>query len=281
MQTGKTIRQLARVQVITIIALLSWSSAAWAQTEQTLFTFTGTNGASPYTGLIEDSKGHFYGATSNGGVNGTGVVYALVKNNNGQWNEKILYQFGVSGEGDGLAPLMDHLAIDSKGNLYGTTVGGGALGGGTVFKLSPGTPYWKETILYSFGMNDAVGGNYPQGGVVLGSNGLIYGTTNAGGGAGYCGGGGCGVVYALRNKSGTWTQTVLHVFSGIPSGYQCNVIYDGENPGPMTPVLDSAGNIFGTTSNGGDGCGNEGSMGALAGRWRTVYLQSRVRTYRR
>jgi len=253
-------RHLGNLLILSFLLL----GAAWAQTEQTLLTFTGTNGASPYTGLIEDSKGHFFGATSNGGANGTGVVYALVKNNNGQWKQKILYQFGVSASGDGADPVMDHLAIDSHGNLYGTTAGGGAYGGGTVFKLSPASPYWKETILYCFGINDAVGGSDPQGGVAVGPNGIVYGTTNSGGGGGYCGGGGCGVVFALRNKAGAWTQTVLHVFAGIPSGYQCNVAYDGENPYRMTPVLDSGGNIFGTTSQGGDGCGNKGTIWELS-----------------
>jgi uncharacterized repeat protein (TIGR03803 family) len=259
METSKISVTWNLLKALIIFAIVSFAVSASAQTENTLITFTGTNGSGPYTGLIEDSHGDFFGATVNGGANGSGVVYGLGKNAHGKWTEVVLYQFGPSGSGDGADPLMDRLAMDSHGNLYGTTSGGGAYGGGTVFELSPAKPYWKETILHSFKSGNDANGSNPEGGVALGPDGVIYGTTNWGGNNGQCGTDGCGLVFALsKSKSGAWTETILRAFTGVPNGYQCNVIYDGENPYRMTPVLDSGGNIFGTTYQGGDGCGNYG-----------------------
>src|SRR5579862_2834105 len=171
--------------------ILLFGLTLWAQTEQTVLTFTGSNGSGPMTGLIQDAKGHFYGAASNGGANGSGIVYKLTRNARGKWKQTILYQFGAQPGTDGAYPQMPWLAIDKHGALYGTTPSGGAHSRGIVFKLSPGTPYWKETILYSFtGGND---GAQPIGGVTLDAKGNVYGTTTAGGGSQNCGSG-CGVV---------------------------------------------------------------------------------------
>lgn len=264
--------------LIVTVALaigLPAASTAWGQTENTLLTFTGTNGSGPYTGLIKDSRGRFYGATVNGGANGAGAVFRLTMSAKGKWNEKVLYSFGQAAS-DGAYPQMAYLVNDRRGNLYGTATGGGANGEGIVFKLAPGALTWKETILYSFtGGND---GGQPIGGVTLDAKGNVYGTTNVGGGSANCGSG-CGVVFELiRGKKGTWTEAVLHAFTGIPSGYQCNVAYDGANPYRTTLALDSAGNIFGTTSQGGEGCGSFGTDWELSpgggGSW--TYTQLHV-----
>ena len=141
--------------------------------------------------------------------------------------ETVLYSFG--GSPDGASPYGG-LISDSAGNLYGTTVYGGA-GAGTVFKLSPsGT----ETVLYSFtGGSD---GAYPYAGLIADSAGNLYGTT-FGGGASYA-----GTVFKL---SPSGTETVLHSFAWS----------DGALPyGGL--IADSAGNLYGTTWNGGSGsCG--------------------------
>ena len=154
---------------------------------------------------------------------------------------RVLYTFACGSDGCGPnGPLI----LDHKGNLYGATIGGGAYGYGTVFRLArDGT----ETVLYSFKAGDD--GAYPSGGVVLDSAGSLYGTTSSGGGTG-CGSYGCGTVYKLAPDG---TETVLHVFTDVP---------DGANPDGGV-VIDKKGNLFGTTSSGGTGTNCEGSCGTV------------------
>jgi len=219
---------------IAFVVLLA--VAAWSQTEQTLVTFTSSNGSQPWTGLIQDAKGNFYGATNNGGANGTGVVYKLARNAKGKWKQTILYSFGAQPGTDGSEPQMPWLTMDKKGHLYGTTTGGGAHANGTVFELAPGKPEWKETILYSFTGGSDGGG--PIGSVTFDSHGNLYGTANAGGN-------GSGTVFEMTpGKKGTWSYTVLHTFNSFTG--------DGQSPYRATLVQDSAGDVFGTTDGGGD-----------------------------
>ena len=129
------------------------------------------------------------------------------------------------------------LETDSAGNIYGTTVLGGEFGGGTVFQLSPTPNGWVHTVLYSF--TGGADGGEPYKGVTLDREGNLYGTAVTGG-SGNCEGG-CGVVYKLSNTGKTWTQTVIHAFTGGD---------DGSGPGARVTV-DSAGNIYGMTPTGG------------------------------
>jgi len=147
----------------------------------------------------------------------------------GQQTYKVLYSF-QGGNLDGENPLAELLS-DGAGNLYGTTQGGGNTGGGTVFKLSPDG---SESILYSFG----AGGSSPLAGLIADANGNFYGTTFSGGKK--CGTG-CGVVYKFAPDG---SKTVLHAFVGK---------LDGKFPRGRL-VFDSDGNLFGTTSEGGNGC---------------------------
>lgn len=244
-----------------ISSVLLLTVGASAQTEQTLLTFMGANGAQPLTGLIQDSKGNFYGAAYNGGANGTGLVYKLSHNAKGKWEQTILYDFGAQPGADGCDPQMPYLAIDKRGHLYATTPCGGAHSEGTVFELSPGKPFWKETILYSFTGGDD--GAQPIGGVTFDSKGNLYGTATLGGGSQNCSEG-CGVVFEMSpGKKKTWQFSVLHTFTGIPSGVSCGV-YDGAGPYRTTPAVDPAGDIFGTTTNGGNSCDNAGSVWELS-----------------
>jgi uncharacterized repeat protein (TIGR03803 family) len=145
-------------------------------------------------------------------------------------HETLLYSF--TGGADGSSP--NSLTLDSSGNLYGTTTnGGGAANAGVVFKLDPSG---HETVLYTFtGLAD--GGN-PFGGVVRDSAGNLYGVTSSGGGASST-----GVVYKIDPMG---RETVLYSFKGGS---------DGAYPNPV--ILDAAGNLYGTTTNGG-GAANAG-----------------------
>lgn len=109
-------------------------------TETILYNFgaSGTDGYYPYAGLVMDTKGNLYGTTALGGANsscnagsGCGTAFKLTANG----TETILHSFGAT-ETDGYSPF-DALAIDTNGNLYGTTANGGQYGSGIIFKLTP------------------------------------------------------------------------------------------------------------------------------------------------
>jgi uncharacterized repeat protein (TIGR03803 family) len=198
---------------------------SWA--ESVLYTFTGgSDGAQPLDGLTSDAAGNLYGTTSNGGVGG-GVVFKLSPNPDGSWTENVLYAF--SGGADGSHPYARPI-FDAVGNLYGTTTGGGYLGSGVVFSLTPNPDgSWTENVLYAF--PNGARGRTPSTSLVLDAAGNLYGTTT-GGGAFY------GIVFQLaRNSNGSWTENVLHVF---------NDSIDGAIPmGNL--IFDRAGNLYGTS----------------------------------
>ena len=151
---------------------------------------------------------------------------------------EIIYSFAGDEDGEYLDTDVE---IDLAGNLYGTSVLGGDFGGGTVWQLSPGAGGWVHTVLYSF--TGGADGGEPYKGVTLDSAGNLYGTAVTGG-SGSCEGG-CGVVYKLTKSGGTWTQTVIHAFTGA----------DGSGPGSRV-TLDGRGNVYGMAPTGGaDGLG--------------------------
>jgi len=158
--------------------------------------------------------------------NATGAIPAEIVN--------VIYSF--AGDADGEYADTD-LETDSTGNIYGTTVLGGDFGSGTVFRLSPTTNGSVHTVLYSF--TSGTDGGEPYKGVTLDREGNLYGTAVTGG-SGSCEGG-CGLVYKLTNSGGTWTQTVIHAFTGGD---------DGASPGARVTV-DESGNVYGMTPTGG------------------------------
>ena len=173
--------------------------------------------------------------------------------------EQVLYSFHGS---DGSLPYSGSLIFDQRGNLYGTTVNGGAYSGGacsdgcgTVFKLSPAANgKWSETVLYRFcteGGPVCPDGALPYGGLIFDSAGNLYGTTELGGT--YT----LGTVFELtRGAKGKWTEAVLHSFGAG---------FDGAAP-EAGVVMDAAGNLYGTTPSGGtDWSGCEGPCGTVFG----------------
>lgn len=174
--------------------------------------------------------------------------------------ENILFNF--SNGTDGGQPISS-VIFDSAGNLYGTTNEGGIdtdcqglgnTGCGVVYELSLVSGVWQETVLYSFtGGSD---GGVPYAGLVFDSSGNLYGTTQFGGISGGCSGFGCGVIFELSPSGSSWTEMVLHTFTGGS---------DGAYP-VAGLIFDAAGNLYGTASAGGnstsgcvyqriDGCG--------------------------
>jgi uncharacterized repeat protein (TIGR03803 family) len=215
---------------------LTHSSNGWAQ--RILHNFVGgKDGAYPYASLIFDAAGNLYGTTRYGGESGNGTVFELTPDSKGQWTERVLYQF--TGGRDGSQPWSG-LILDTSGNLYGTTSGGGNSSDcaysscGVVFKLTPNSGgTWTESVLHRF---DGKDGGSPLASLIFDDAGNLYGTTewdsvDLG-----------GTVFELTYESGgEWTEHVLHRFSRGD---------DGSNP-QAALIFDAAGDLYGTTFGGG------------------------------
>src|ERR1700722_14726211 len=147
---------------------------------------------------------------------------------------QVIYSFAGGADGE---YTDTELVVDAAGNLYGTSVQGGTFGSGTVFELSPSGGGWTHTVLYNF--TGGADGGEPYKGVTLDAQGNLYGTAVTGG-AGSCEGG-CGVVFKLTNSGGTWTQSVIHSFTGGN---------DGSGPGSGL-TFDRHGYLYGMTPTGG------------------------------
>jgi uncharacterized repeat protein (TIGR03803 family) len=258
-----------------------------------LYSFTGqADGSAPGASLVRDSAGNLYSTTNLGGAFGDGAVFKLVhpKAPSTVWTEQVLYSFGVGQ--DGINPVAG-VSFDSKGNLYGTTSSAGEYGNGNVFQLTISGSTWTENILHQFEMLSD--GGIPYAGIVTDHAGNLYGATSDGGSDGNEGGtifemspsngswtftalyslpgwgisgsfrnllvtgskiyatthcdgaNGAGTVYELtRSPKGGWTYTLLYSFTGGTDGQ-----FSFSNL-----VLDRAGDLYGTTADGGlYGCG--------------------------
>ena len=206
-------------------------------TESILHSFgSGTDGQSPYSGVVLDTAGNVYGTTAYGGtvecgVLGCGTVYQLMSSNGG-WVENVLVNFDAT---NGEEPFGS-LIIDDSGNLYGTTAYGGQSGYGVVFKLTASGGGFTYSVLYAISSACA-----SESAVAMDAAGNFFGV---------CAFGGAnrdGWVFELTNCSQTCTLVDLHDFSGS----------DGQGPWG-TPVLDAHGNLYGTTVVGGMGCVSPG-----------------------
>jgi uncharacterized repeat protein (TIGR03803 family) len=220
-------------KAVTIVAItFMLVSGAWAATEQVLYSFNGTTGRGPSGGLIFDKAGNLYGATSEGGAHGLGVVFELTPASGGGWTETVIHSFNGS---DGNLPTAP-LVFDQEGNLYGTTSRGGT-DNGTVFELTPSADgSWSESVLHRFTGGDD--GAFPLPGLAIDPAGNLYGTTYMGGRYNV------GVAFELLPTSSGWKHKVLWTFG--PKG--------GKWPqGGL--IFDQAGNLYGTTSGGGKGLG--------------------------
>lgn len=166
---------------------LTPSGSGW--TETTIHSFqASTDGYSAFPGLVEDAAGNLYGAATYGGPNGSGSVFELTPSN-GSWNFNLLYAFPGQTNGGPFSSL-----VLANGNLYGTTVGDGTNGHGSVFELTPSGGSWTYTALYNF--TGGTDGGEPYGGVAFDASGNLYGTASRGGKYTDCNPG-CGVVWEI------------------------------------------------------------------------------------
>lgn len=224
----------------TVFELIRKPNDTW--TEDVIWRFAGTSsdGCEPQSGLAIDAKGDLFGTTVGCGTDHVGAVFELMPQSGGGWTESILHNFCPAATcDDGYMPQAD-LIFDKKGNLYGTTPYGGKYGSsnGAVFMLSPGADgAWTESTIHSF-HGSAGDGTFPVDRLIFDSKGNLFGTTEFGGKAF------AGIVFELLpSDSGTWTERVAYNF-GLSS-----------KTGGRAPVagliLDTAGNLYGTASEGG------------------------------
>jgi len=247
-------------QKVGTVFELTPGAGGWSET--VLYNFCNRQGcpSGPQSGVTRDQSGNLYGTADE-------VAFELSPTS-GHWKETALHKFCAKGPpcNDGTDPYAG-LILDAAGNLYGTTgYGGTGCGGdgcGTVYELSPEAGgKWKETILHRF--DDSNQGAYDPGAgaLFMDSSGSLFGTTELGGKAGW------GTVFRLtQSGDGPWKEAILYSF--------------GNGPGGGFPdagvIMDKAGNLYGTTDEGGgpNGCGVMYKLSPAAkGKWKYSVLHT-------
>src|SRR5580698_10216307 len=239
----------------TVVEVTPTYGDKWAET--VLYSFTGGSDGGQPVGLVIGPTGNLYGTTYSEG-NGCGASFQLTPSSGGGWTESTAYAFADSLDAchpDGIP------VVDEKGDIFGTTYDGGTSGLGAAFALSStGEGQWQEAVIYSFS-----GEMTAPNSLVAAPNGVLYGTSYFGGGEVFD-----GAVFELAMKAnGQWTLTSLYGFTGGA---------DGDVPQGL--ILDSAGNLYGTTYRGGgssactDGCGTVYKLTpGVNGGWNETVLQ--------
>ncbi len=238
-------RTVALASLMTLAAAFTILPIAQAQTFTVLYSFAaGLDGSSPWGQLAMDPAGNFYTGTMEGGNNtGSGAAIKL-RAVSGSWLLQPLYDFN-GGIGDGVQPQV---VVASDGSVFGATQAGGLSGCGIVFHLRPSPTVqatalarWNETILHTFaGGSDGCNPFAPP---IIDSAGNLYGTTADGGGSNDA-----GVVYELVRSGQSYSERILHTFSGP----------DGAVPGAGLIADSSFTNLYGVTQVGGSG--NSGTV---------------------
>jgi len=236
----------------TVYQLLPPSGTSTRWPESILHQFTGgTDGEGPQCSLTVGPGRALYGTTSGSTATTNGTVFRLTPPTlaGGGWTETVLWGFS----GIGQPPIPQGTLAIYGDRIYGTTKYGANGEVGAVFELAPPTVEggsWTETTLYNF-TGENGDGSTPYAGVVVDANGVLYGTTEEGGNEGCTHG--CGIVFSLTPPAvsgGTWTETILHSFTGANG--------DGFEPYAGV-ILGPGGVLYGATYVGGSfqgpGCG--------------------------
>jgi uncharacterized repeat protein (TIGR03803 family) len=250
-----------RLLMAALFAAAVFTTSAQAQTINVLHSFTGYgDGSAPTAGVTLDRAGNLYGTTSEFDFDGPGNVYKLSQAGSG-WILNTLYSFNHPNDP---TKIYAGVVFGPDCALYGTGYDGGENTLGAVFSLRPPANAcksvscpWTLTTLYSFNFgNDGI---HPyRGNLVFDSAGNIYGTTYSGGTFVR------GTVFKLTRTSNGWSESLLYSFSGGN---------DGEFP-ENGVTFDNAGNLYGTTSAGGNGYGTVFELSPSAGGWTETTLYS-------
>jgi uncharacterized repeat protein (TIGR03803 family) len=228
----------------TIFEIIN-TSTGYAASPTTLVSFNGTDGNNPYGGLFADASGNLFGTTQNGGANGDGTIFEIPFIGGSYATTPITLVSFTGADGDN---PMSGLFADSSGDLFGTTNGGGPNGGGfgdgSVFELPfiGGSYATTPTTLFNC---DPANGMWPEAGLIADAAGNLFGTTSEGGVLG-AGAYGRGTVFEIAYTNGSYAATPTTLVN-FDVGTGAN---DG---GTLTGglVMDSAGDLFGTTQYGG------------------------------
>ena len=223
---------------------LTNSGGNWTQTVIHAFT-GGDDGSGPGARLTVDRGGNIYGMAPTGGANGLGTIYKISQAG-AAWTFKVIHTF--TGGDDGATGSAGRMVL-RRARLYGAATTGGAHGSGVIFELSPrAVGEWDFRAIYAFkGQPD---GSFPYGALLFAGSGKIYGTTY------YGGTNGIGAVYELSpRRNGEWNENVIYSFQEGS---------DGNSP-ISNLVFDPAGNLYGTTSEGGLGSGTIFKLSPIGG----------------
>jgi uncharacterized repeat protein (TIGR03803 family) len=204
-----------------------------------LFSFDKSSGPGPEARVVFGPDGHLYGTYNGFG----GYVFVLTPQATfcktvkcQPWKAAVLHTFEFP---DGVQPLHGDLVWDQQGNIYGTTMFGGNGDLGAVYQMTPPVPpsqTWTEKVIWNFGGPD---GEFPQSGVIFDGNGNLLGTALQGGAFGL------GDVFQLTRSGDTWVKSNLYSFHNGTDGYF-----------PIAGLaMDSSGNLYGATSDGGSAGG--------------------------
>jgi uncharacterized repeat protein (TIGR03803 family) len=220
--------------------------------ERLLYSFNYTDGADLRSGIIFDQAGNIYGVATAGGNagcgQGCGVVFELSRSGS-SWTESY---YAFTGTSDGGSPYGT-VALGADGNLYGTTMNGGAYDNGTVFKLTPSGSGWIETTIHDFEPSSDGYGAYA--GVTIDASGNLYGALA------YGGPNSAGSVFELTPSNGAWTFTLLYTFPGQ------------RGAGPFSNLVLANGSLYGTAlGNGAFGMGSVFELTPADGQWNYTSL---------
>ena len=253
MQTASRKWFFASTSLLVLLCVGAASAQNQSWSESVLYGFSGApDGSGPVAGLLMDASGNLYGTTVGGGTStncstgGCGTVFELV-DSSGIYSEKVLYSFPgtyIVGQPGGAGPRAG-VIMDGSGNLYGTTeettasgvCTGSGTNCGTVFELVNSSGTYSEEVLHFFqGPGTTPDGGGPVAGLIMGAPGLLYGTTEYGGSSN------SGTVFAAYTTNGgeTYVEEPIHNF-----GFDDGVIPEAG------VIMDSSGNLYGTTSVGG------------------------------
>lgn len=213
----------------------------WSETQ--VHIFTGSDGYTPnYGALTFDSANNIYGVTTYGGWSDEGTVYGLTPSG----TLTTLYNFAMGPGRSATAGVV----LDDAGNLFGTTYEGGSANEGWAYELSSAGGSWTAQTLHSFTGTPHQDGAYVFGGLLFDGSNHLYGTTSGQEGAPYL-----GTVYELSYSGGVWNYSLIYAFPDSYSGPYGGVI------------LDSAGNLYGTTFSDGNGYGSVFELTPSSGGW--------------
>lgn len=253
-----------RLAPLVAITMLASGPASAAPQVSTLFSFSGDgSGEHPWAAPILAPDGALYGTTYEGGPVAAGTVYRLAQPRPGRpWKRTVLHAF--KGGRDGRGPLAG-LVRGPDGSLYGATESGGggecSGGCGVVYRLTPGAgARFDYEVIYRF--RNVRDGVRSAGQPVLDADGVLYGTTVAGGAHDF------GTVFSLALADGRWRKTTIHSFAGGES--------DGQYP-QAGVVFGPDGALYGATLTGGAEVGSDGTVFRLAKRpggsgWRSALI---------